>query len=211
MAKKQSMTDVYLAPGFDLPSDYSALTKIYRTLAKTADQRLVRLEGYRHEQNFKVADKWAYARAMRDIQAWSGEEATRFNTKPPASVAQLQAKIQDIKTFLLSPSSTKQGIIKMYQKRANTINAKYGTNFKWDEIGTFFESEAWQQADEKFASESAMTVLATIYKNKEKIVEGIKKANAVNIKAPDKMEEALVNRFLKENGAEVLEAFEKLR
>ena len=211
MAKKQSMTDVYLSPGYDLPSDYSALTKVYRTLAKTADQRLVRLEGYRHEQNFKVADKWAYARAMRDIQAWSGEEATRFNTKPPASVAQLQAKIQDIKTFLLSPSSTKQGIIKMYQKRADTLNAKWGTNFRWDEIGTFFESEAWKQADDKFASESAMSVLATIYRNKDEIVKKIKDSNAVNIKVPDKMEEALVNRFLKENGAEVLEAFEKLR
>lgn len=211
MAKKQSMTDVYLAPGFDLPSDYGALTKIYRTLAKTADQRLVRLEGYRHEKNFKIADKWAYARAMRDIQAWSGEDATRFNTKPPASVAQLQAKIQDIKTFLTLPSSTKQGIIKMYQKRADTINAKYGTNFKWDEIGTFFESEAWKQADEKFASESAITVLATIYKNKDKIIKDIEKANSTNIKVPDKMVESLVNRFLKENGDDVLEAFKDLR
>lgn len=218
MAKKQSMTDVYLSPGYDLPSDYSALTKVYRTLAKAADQRLVRLEGYRHEENFKIADKWAYARAVRDIKAWSPDAdftdpnwLPRWNKKPPQSVAQLQAKIQDIKTFLLSPSSTKQGIIKMYQKRADSLNSKWGTNFRWDEIGTFFESEAWNEAKDKFASKSGMSVIATIYRNKEEIIKNIKNSNAVNIKVPDKMEEKMVNRFLKENGAEVLEAFEKLR
>lgn len=206
-----SKFDMYMSPGFDLPSDYNSLVKVYRTLAKTADQRLVRLEGYRHEENFRTADKWAYARAMRDIQAWSGEDATRFNRKPPETVAQLQAKIQDIKTFLSSPSSTKQGIISIYQKRADTINQKYGTNFKWDEIGTFFESEAWKKADEKFASESAMTVIATVYKDKDKVIKEIKNANNIDLKVPDTMVNALVNKFLKENGDDVLEAFEKLR
>lgn len=217
MAKKQRMTDVYLSPGYDMPSDYASLSKMYRTLAKAADQRMVRLEGYRHEENFRVADKWAYSRAVRDIKAWSPSAdfsdpnwLPRWNKKPPESVSLLQSKIQDIKTFLLSPTSTKQGILNVYKKRAETLNSKYGTNFRWDEIGTYFESRAWEEAYWKFGSDSAMDVIATLQKNKEEVIKGIKNSNAVDIKVPDKMEERLVNKFLEENGKEILELFTSL-
>lgn len=193
----------------DLPNDYGSLVKVYRALAKRADQRLVRLEAYQHEQNFKTATKWAYARAMRDIKTYSGEGATRFNTAPPESVVQLQEKIEDIKTFLMSPSSTKKGIIDIYKKKADTINARYGTNFKWDEIGKFFNSKLANDLDKKMASKTMLRVVGQMQKNKKNIIAAIKNANAVDLKVPDSMERKMIEKAIAENGEDILELFSK--
>lgn len=193
----------------DLPNDYGSLVKVYRALAKRADQRLVRLEAYQHEQNFKTATKWAYARAMRDIKTYSGEGATRFNTAPPESVVQLQEKIEDIKTFLMSPSSTKKGIIDIYKKKADTINARYGTNFKWDEIGKFFNSKLATDLDKKMASKTMLRVVGQMQKNKKNIIAAIKNANAVDLKVPDSMERKMIEKAIAENGEDILELFSK--
>ena len=82
----------------------------YHRIAKVADQRLVRLEKLEGQEGYGNALQWAYKRAMSDIETWSGEGASRFNTKAPANANQLKAKINDIKTFLGSESSTKSGI-----------------------------------------------------------------------------------------------------
>lgn len=195
----------------ELPESGEDLLSVYRTLAKAADQRLVRLKAYSYEKNFKTADQWAYAKAMRDIQAWSGENATRFNTKPPETLWRLEEKIQDIKKFLASPTSTKQGIINVYIQRTNTINEEYGTNFKWQELGDFFESKAWEKAETKYASESGALVIAEVYKHKKEILKAIEDNKKVNIKVPDKMVEELVNEYISEYGNEIKEAFGRLR
>lgn len=201
--------DQIMNPFFDMPETYEETVKVYRTLAKAADQRLVRLEAYEHDPNFKTATKWAYARAMRDIEQWSGEQAKRFNTAPPASKAALEAKIEDIKTFLASPTSTKKGMKDILQRRADTLNEQYGTNFKWNDVGTFFESELAEKMDSKYASETMMQVVASLQKNKTKILKEMEKAQDKNQKVPDKMVEQLVRDVLENYGKEVREYLEK--
>ena len=202
--------DQIMNPFFEMPETYEEVVKVYRTLAKTADQRLVRLEAYEYDPNFKNATKWAYARAMRDIQQWSGEQATRFNTAPPKTMASLQAKIEDIKTFIKAPTSTKVGIKAILQQRANTLNEKYNTSFKWDDVGTYFESELASKLDEKFASKTEMKVVAALQKDKDRIIKEIKEAKKKDQKVPEKMVKELVNDVIKEYGDEVLKYLEKI-
>lgn len=178
--------------------------KYYRRLAKTADQRLVRLESYEHDKYFKPATQWAYARAQKDIQKWEHkgpeDKHLRFNTKPPKGEEQLIAKINDIKQFLQSETSTKQGIINVYKKRADTINKKYGTKFTWQSLAKYFDSEEATLWDTKFGSKTALKTIAYIQKNKKKIIKAIEKADGKDIRLDDKRYIArVVEKALKDN------------
>ena len=200
--------DQIMNPFFEMPETYEEAVKVYRTLAKTADQRLVRLEAYEYDPNFKNATKWSYARAMRDIQQWSGEQATRFNTAPPESMAALQAKIEDIKTFLASPTSTKKGIKEVLQRRADTLNKEYGTKFKWNDVGTFFESELAQKMDSDYASKTMIKIVASLQKNKKEILKELKTSQDKDQRVPDDMVEKLVQDVLQNYGQEVIDYLE---
>lgn len=155
----------------------------YRRLAKQADQRLVRLEGYQHERNFENVTQWAYARAQKDISKWSGPDARRFNTAPPMKEVggkkvideqRLRSKIKDIKHFLESPTSTKKGIVQTYQKRVDTINEKFGTNFTWQQFAQFTESETFQKLNMKFGSLTIMKAIGAIHRAFEGVKGSIK-------------------------------------
>ncbi|MBR5583666.1 MAG: hypothetical protein IKW21_03975 [Lachnospiraceae bacterium] len=200
--------DQIMNPFFDMPETYEETVKVYRTLAKAADQRLVRLESYEHDPNFRDVTRYSYARAMRDIQQWSGEQANRFNTAPPKSKAALEAKIEDIKTFLAAPTSTKKGIKEIYQKRANSLNEKYGTNFKWNDVGTFFESELAQKMDSDYASKTMMKIVASLQKNKKEILKEMEASKNKDQRVPDEMVEKLVRDVLENYGDEVRDYLE---
>lgn len=139
-------------------SERERLLKEYRKLAKRADQRLVRLEGYRHDKGFKGITEYAYKTAMKDIKSYSGQNATRFNTAPPPENQKgrdpnrmLKEKISDIKKFLASPTSTKRGVIAVNKKRADALNNSkklFGdepANFTWQEWSNF-----WEKVGNKF-------------------------------------------------------------
>lgn len=129
---------------------YEQMLVEYKRLAKRADQRLVRIEQYANQPNYQGMTKFAYSKAMRDIKAYSGQGAKRFNTAPPKNPKQLQAKINDIKAFLEAPSSTKKGVTNIYKQRVATFNQHYGTNFTWQEYGAFFESSEWDKIKSEF-------------------------------------------------------------
>lgn len=197
-----------LEPGYNMPDNYDDLVRVYRTLAKSADQRLVRLEQYSKQKDFKTAIKWSYARAQRDIQAWSGKDATRFNTAPPKSASALRSKIEDIKTFLKAPTSTKKGIIDVYKKKAETFNKNHGTNFTWQQMGKFFESGLAKKMQDDMDSTTMAKVIATISKNKKNVIQQIKEQDQIDIKAPDSMTKELVFESISKYGDDVLEAMD---
>ncbi len=109
----------------------------YHRLADAADHRLIRLEAMAYEPDFEGVKKFAYARAMKNLEVWGGN---RFNTKMPESVNLRNEKIADIIHFLQSPTSTKTGIVNVYKKRAETIKQKYGIDLKWQDMGRLMES-----------------------------------------------------------------------
>ena len=182
------------------------LVQYYRRLAKTADQRMVRLEKASEQPYFKVATEWAYAKATRDILKWipPGDNKStklRFNTKPPEG-EDLIAKINDIKSFLSSPTSSKQGIINVYKKRADTVNKKYGTNFTWKQLAKYYDSGQAELWDAKFGSKTALMTIASLQKNKKKLVKAIKEADRKDIRISSKdssMIKKTVEMALKDN------------
>lgn len=186
------------------------LVQYYLRLAKTADQRMVRLEKASEQKFFHVATEWAYAKATRDILKWipPGDNKStklRFNTKPPEG-EDLIAKINDIKSFLSSPTSTKQGIINVYKKRADTVNKRYKTKFTWQQLAKYYESGQAELWDAKFGSKTALRTIGVMQRNKKKIKDAITKADKkdVRINAKDKgMLQKTVNQALKENNLNI--------
>ena len=194
---------------------YAALVKEYRQLAKKADQRLVRLERYATREKYKNVLQYAYAKAQRDIRSWSGDKATRFNTKPPSSLNSLQAKINDINDFLRSATSSIKptqenavrnekgeiiggGIDLTYQKRADTLNQKYGTDLTWENVGSIFESTLYKKLSKKYSSKTAVRIIGKLQGNEKRVVRSFKKHEPVNVKISGEgpLEEA-VNKTLR--------------
>lgn len=225
--KQQAHSLSYIqSPYYDMPSDYNELVRDYRTLAKAADTRLIRLERLEEKEGYGHATDYAYRRAMHDIKQWGGDRATRFNTRPPEGVAALKAKMQDIKTFLSAETSTKTGLRGVEQKRANTINEKYGTNFTPKELGKFFDSKLREKMDSKIKDSGTMVkVIGKIRRYKSVILEKgksrkekmkaisdeekkrfakeVKDANERDIEAPDEMVDKLIDLILEKHGPSV--------
>ena len=181
-----------------------SLEKYYRRLAKTADQRLVRLARYADEEGFKTAKQWAYARAVKDIKKWlkPGQpypDKFRFNTAPPKNTEDLLAKINDIKTFISATTSTKTGIIDVYKKRADTVNEKFGTKFTWQQLAKYHMSGQAEVWDAKFGSKTALRTIAALQKNKKKIIADIESVDVKDLRIDDSMIEQTVAAALKDN------------
>ena len=204
-AKAKYKLDELVSDTFELPDDRAELLRIYHQMAHSADTRLGRLEKYATEENYKNAINWAYAKAERFIKEWSGPNATRFETKAPESDTQLKQKIEDIRTFLNAPSSTKPGIKKIHQKRADKLNEKYGTNFKWNDVATFFDSDLRSKMERKMGSETMVKVVAYMQKNKRQVVKAVESANVKDMKVPDNMVGKLVQMTLRDYGADVVD------
>lgn len=198
MAEKMSY-DIEQKPG-------ESLEKYYHRLAKTADQRMVRLESYEHDKYFKPATQWAYRKAQHDLQQWTGKgpesKKLRFNTAIPKDMSdeKLISKINDIRAFLASPTSTKKGITDVYKKRADTINKKYGTKFTWQSLAKYYDSGQADLWDQKFGSKTALYTIAEIQKTGKKKIDAIKKAEDTHKTADTvSMTEAMVSKALKDN------------
>lgn len=135
------------------------LLKEYTLLAMRADKRLQRLEKYMKRPGYEGLEKGAYARALKDIEVWSGKGHKRFKTKAPATEEALQAKINDIKAFLRADTSTmKPGIdtqgfaVSVYQKQAETFNQRYGGEFTWQELANYYGSKKAQRIASRIKS-----------------------------------------------------------
>ena len=202
-------TKQILDPDYFMPDNYNELVKIYKTLAKSADQRLVRLEAYQHEKGFEVSTQWAYARAMHDIQVWSGTEARRFNTAPPKDKVDLISKIQDIRHFLESPTSSKKGIISVFKKKADSLNKTMRqnnpdwTDLTWKDMAQYFDSKLYDKIDQEYGSKTKFKIIASLKKNKKEILEDINQKKSQHIKVQDEILEATIDGILKKYPKEV--------
>lgn len=170
------------------------LLKIYRQVAKTADSRMLRLEKLQGQKNFKNVTRYAYKRAAMDAAEWGANpEKPRFNIAPPKTKtgdinrAKIRGKINDILNFLEKPTSTKKGIIEIYQKRADSLNKKsiekgWGVTFTWEDVGEFFESKLYQKLDSKFGSETRIKAIGKLKQNEAEVLKAFKADRKNHIK-----------------------------
>lgn len=178
---------------------YKELYAEYRQLAKRADQRIVRLEKLSQETGFKTATDWAYRKATKAAQDYSKGQSTRFNTAPPDNYQQLQAKINAINEFLESPSSTKKGIVSIYKSKADTLNAKYGTDFSWQQLAKFWISGEGDRLKSRFGSATMMAAIATIQKSDQELIDKIREVDEKIDIVPDKELSNVINEILKDD------------
>lgn len=194
-SKKQIATWEAQAEKINKNPEYIRKYIEYKQLAKKADQRLVRLEALSHEKHFHGVLEFAYKRAVKDIQACGGDK--RFNTAPPRTVTELNAKISDIEYFLSRPTSKKTTIVKTYKKRAETINNKsyiknLGVKFTWEEIANYYESNAAERNDTKYGSKTVLRALAVLKKLNK--ADDAKKIEDVNKRVQRVSEDKVVNK-----------------
>lgn len=169
-----------------LTNHYTELVKEYRKLAKRADQRLVRLEALSRSSKYESVLKYAYRVAAKNIESYgSVKNRPRFNTKPPENSNTLQAKINDIKHFLESVSSTKKGIVSIYEKRAETLNKTMGLyggeKFTWQELADFFQSKSYEKLASMFGSKTVFDTIGKIKTNLPEIAKAIKENQKIKV------------------------------
>lgn len=183
VAQRQKTASDYGQKVYKFPEDassYDDLRKAYLHLADIADRRMRRLEEYASKDK-KYANilKFAYDKAINDIEAERGSGANRFKAGALANgnILNIQSRINDVLKFLNSPTSTISGVKKVYGKRANVINEKYGLDLTWEHMADFFENESVQATIQNFASDTAMKMIGKYYRNKDEIQEIFDKAN----------------------------------
>lgn len=158
----------------------------YRRLAKAADQRMVRLEQLSTQKGFSGVTKYAYRKAVYDINIYRQDDDAlpRWNTKPPEVNQLLNEKIQSMIRFLQSPTSTKKGIVDTYKRRADTINKNYGTNMTWQELADYFQKGIADKLTQEFGSKTALVAIGRIQRAKRDLIKGVKDNKSVKMEGP---------------------------
>lgn len=184
--------------------EYQKLKKEYVKLAKRADQRLVRLE-----RRFKTAPElegMAYKRAVFDIFKLTGIGGMpRFNRAIPKDLKHLRRALKNVERFLGAVTSTWQGFKrKDVQKRVDTLNQKYNTNYSAEDLQRLGSSGLIDRFKNKGGSETGMKALGFVQRKKEDLKRLVDKARKQHKKLRDYKEyreltkdnDTLVNKII---------------
>lgn len=171
-------------------SKISYYKSFYKQIAKTADARLLALERLSGKEGYKDVREWAYKNAMYDIHSSFGQQAKRFNRKIPDDLTQIYKHIRQVLTFLESPTSSKQGIDEVYQKRAETIKSRYGVSTNWQSIAGLFESKLYQKTDSKYGSKTALRAIGFIQRNTDQILKALQEGKSISVRLGAKFDVA---------------------
>ena len=179
-------------------ADRALLTEQYKKLAKKANMRLLRLEK-RAGSNPALLD-WAYAHAQEDIRKWRGSGKQRYpsTVKQDAPISQLQARIADVEKFLEMETSTISGVKRVNEKRVDTINNKYGTDFTSSDFQQFARSGMLDKLKAQYGSKTMWKAIGQIRKNMDTLVKQMKqhKAREIIVDEDDPILQATVDEIL---------------
>lgn len=150
----------------------------YKRLAAIADRRLERLETnvYKGDLFNALTVNSAYHNAVEDIQAFTGDEsAMRFrralvkNADGSLNKKNLHMRLNAVKRFIESPSSTVTGHKKVIKTRTNSLNKNMGTKFTPQQAESIFTNSRWKDMSNKYGSKTVLKAIGEINKmpNKE--------------------------------------------
>ena len=128
-----------------------------RPMLQEANMKLLNLEMLSKKEGFEGVKDYAYYNAMRDIRALRGEKYKRFNM--PKNTHQLEKTKRSLEKFLGATSSTKAGIVDIYERNAASLNEKFGSNYTWQQMGQFLKSAGFEDIKKEFDSETAIIML----------------------------------------------------
>ena len=186
---------------------YDEYLKYYNKIAKKADRRMRELERFSRVPKLENILNYAYRTAQKDIASWTPPEAQdkapRWQRNAPMDTNSLKAKIKDIEKFLSKPTSTMTGVIKIYKKRTDTINKKYGTNFTWEQLANYFESGLADKASDQYGSKTVLRALGVIQNSKKEVLEKIKEKSEAHIQVKNIAVQNAVNGILSNYGLDL--------
>lgn len=195
-----------MAKKIDLEQNpFETQAQYYKRLAKAADRRLRDLEDLSKNPKYQHVLDWAYRNAMYDLRYLYGDKRTRFDVKLPETKLsaidqkRYMARINAVKRFLEAPSSLKSSIDEVYDKRANTLNERYGTDYNWQTVGKIFESGIHSRISKLFESKTAVRVIAKLQKRGVDIKKAAKSYDLRKIRN-DKAKVEAKAKFMSEYG-----------
>lgn len=162
-------------------SNYDELRKQYIKLAKQTDQRLVRLEKLEKDPKFAAVTKYSYAKVKQDVMQYEAQggfkvgSKPRFNRNIPTTEAGLKWRIKQMEEFNEKTTSTKGKIVDMYERRAETISEKIGTDISWQELQQFYELKKIDKLNSKLGSKTVQKIFGA-FKEKDYTEEEFKNA-----------------------------------
>lgn len=175
----------------------------YNRLAKKADRRMRELERFSRYPEFEKILNYSYKSAEKAIRKYTPpgyeDKMPRWQRNEPLDTRTLRAKIKDIENFLSKPTSKITGIIKIYKKRATTINKEYNTNFTWQQLATYFETGGLaEKKNAKHGSGTVLESIGVIQANKQKVLAIIEEKTqdhirVNNIKVQEAIDDMLAN------------------
>lgn len=143
----------------------------YYRLAKMADERMRKLQKLSKEPGFEGATKFAYAKSKYYLEMFGKRH---WESKPSEDRRIFKEQIMAMRYFMTSPTSTKGGIIEVYQKRADKLNEDYGTQFTWRDMAAFFDKGlADKLARDGYGSKTALYAIGRIHKTLDDIKNGV--------------------------------------
>ena len=181
------------------------IIKQYNRAVRTANKSLYRLEKMEDIEGFENVTKFAYAKAMKEIKSMRGDGYIRFGeVKEDVDLRKLRHGINAVTEFLNAPTRTKTGIIGVYESRADTINAKYGTDFTWQTMADYYSSGRAEKLGIKLGSSSALIKIGELQKKSTKELEDIYRSLNKNrkLKKYENKEELIYNTINHKNATE---------
>lgn len=136
-----------------------------KPMLQEANMKLLNIEQLAKQEGFEGIKDFAYYNAMRDIRKIRGEEYKRFNL--PKNTHQLEKVKRSLESFLGATTSTKKGIVEVFEKNAVSLNEKFGSNFTWQQMGQFLKNAKFEQIKADYDSETAVIMLKALLENKD--------------------------------------------
>lgn len=169
-----------------------------KPMLREANMKLLNIEQLAKQEGFEGIKEYAYRNALRDIRQLRGEEYKRFNI--PKNTQQLEKTKRLIEKFLGSTTSTKKGIVSVYEQNAASLNSKFGTNMGWQEMGEFLRAAEFEKLKQEFDSDTAILMLKMLYKNrdlsKEEFIETLQNHQ---VKGLDEVDSDTLSEFVDTN------------
>ena len=207
-----------MATKADIMSDYYRMPKTkagvladYGKLTRLANDRLREIKKRATTDGLTSLTEYAYKRAVHDLQG-----ATQFPSKQKIENLNYNAivkRMNDMRRFLRSKSSTVRGVKGLYSQNAKRFNAKYGTNFTQTQLAKFFNKdtglyEKIKSKNPDWGSETVMKAIAKIRQDKDKVLEQMEAENKNHIDTDSVKVNEVIDELLSEYGDDVKELLE---
>lgn len=170
--------------------------QFYKRVMNAAKKRMQRLEKLSEQKDFENVLNYSYRNARKEIEALWGEGAKYFTGTVPkdkagnVDVRERNDRLAAAMHFLGSATSTKEGIIQVYTKRAESISKLAGVEINWHQLADIADA---MDAGESGGSPSKLKAIGVI-KTIEK--DGIEKALKKNKNMKDEVLMKLVGDYL---------------